>query len=179
MVFVKVDKNNCELDIKLQAELFPVEHSPKQVYEGIETGNPVNYIVYLKGMPIGITGYYFDEKLPDHVFINWFGVLKEYRGKGYGSRITKWLINKCRSLPVKYITTYTDKLVNAESVGLYKKLGFSVLDYDNSEDIAKYTQMGIKNNYVACCKKLKECEDIEFQKLYLKISDDLLEMEND
>ena len=73
MVFVKVDKNNCELDIKLQAEFLKTL--------GIETGNPVNYIVYLKGMPIGITGYYFDEKLPDHVFINWFGVLKSIEAK--------------------------------------------------------------------------------------------------
>ena len=177
MLFKIVDKDNCKLDIDLQAELFPVEESPKQVYEGLKTGNPVNFIVYENDMPIGITGYYFDEKLPEHVFINWFGVLSEYRRKGYGYQIIEWLIKECKKLPVKYLTTYTDKIVNAASVRLYKRLGFSVRDYDNQEDINKFTNLGVENNYVACCLKLKDCEDIEFQKFYLKISDDLLDME--
>lgn len=178
MDFKLVNKENYKLDIQLQGILFPVEKSPKQVYEGLETGNPVNYIVYEGDTPVGITGYYFDKNLPDHVFINWFGVLSEYRCKGFGYKIIEWLINQCKKLPVKYLTTYTDKIVNAESVKLYKRLVFDVRDYDNQEDIKKFTDLGIENNYVACCLKLKDCEDIEFQKLYLKISDDLLEMED-
>ena len=177
MIFEIVDKDNYKLDIVLQAELFPKEKSPKQVYEGLQTGNPVNYIVYKNDTPIGITGYYFDEKLPDHVFINWFGVLSGYRCQGYGHQIIEWLIKECKKFSVKYLTTYTDKIVNAASVRLYKSLGFSVRDYDNQEDINKFTSLGVENNYVVCCLKLKDCEDIEFQKLYLKISDDLLDME--
>ena len=110
--------------------------------------------------------------------INWFGVLKEYRNKGIGTKILKQLISICKQRKENYLTTYTDKFENSESVNLYKKLGFDVRDYVNVDDIKKFSKLGVKNNYVICCYKLKKCEDIEFEKLNLKIYEDLMEMKN-
>ena len=178
MQFVEVTEKNADLSIKLQAILFPKEKSPKQVIKGIKTGNPKNFIAYVDDKPVGIVGYYYDENIPNHIFINWFGVLPEYRQRGYGSLIINWLINLCKNLKGDYLTTYTDKVENSASVGLYKKLGFDVRDYKNQDDIGKFTKLGIENNYVVCCYKLSPCKDIDFENLYLKVYDDLIEMEN-
>ena len=178
MKFVEVNNSNKDLAIKLQAILFPSEKSPKQVIRGIKTNNPKNFIAYRYNKPVGIVGYYFEKNLPDHILINWFGVLKEYRNKGIGTKILKQLISICKQRKENYLTTYTDKFENSESVNLYKKLGFDVRDYVNVDDIKKFSNLGVKNNYVICCYKLKKCEDIEFEKLNLKIYEDLMEMKN-
>lgn len=44
--YIKVIESNKDLAIELQAETFTHERSPKQIEQGIKTGNPINYIVY-------------------------------------------------------------------------------------------------------------------------------------
>ena len=44
--YIKVNENNKDLAIEMQAEIFTHERSPKQIEQGIKTGNPINYIVY-------------------------------------------------------------------------------------------------------------------------------------
>lgn len=175
--YIKVDENNKNLAKKLQADIFIHEYSPKQIDVGIKTGNPINYIVFKDNNPIGIVGYYKDENYPDHLFINWFGVIENERNQGFGKQIMSWLIALCKTKPEKYLTTHTEKIENHASIQMYESLGFEIRDYANEEDISKFTKLGKSNDYVICCYKLKNCKSIQFEKMYLKVSDDLIEME--
>ena len=175
--YIKVDENNKDLAIGLQAEIFSHERSPKQIEQGIKTGNPINYIVYNDQKPVGIVGYYKDANYPEHLFINWFGVVQSERRKGFGKSIMQWLIGQCKNTSAKYLTTYTEKIENYASVKMYESLGFEIRNYANQDDISKFAKLGKPNDYVVCCYKLKNCEPIQFEKMYLKVYDDLIEME--
>lgn len=178
LIFKEVDNFNKNLAIELQAAIFPKEKSPNQVIEGVLTGNPKNFIVYKENTPVGIVGYYTDSNIKNHLFINWFGVLNNHRKNGYGTQILDWLINFCKTKDKSYLTAYTEKQANYAAVQLYKKLGFDVRDYKNKEDISKFTKLSIKNDYVVCMYKLKNCEDIAFEELYLRVYDNLLKLQN-
>lgn len=75
----KVGEKDIKLAQRLQAEIFPNEKSPEQVERGIIYNNSINFIAYYKNEPVGIVGIYFQENLPEHVLLNWYGVLKKKR----------------------------------------------------------------------------------------------------
>ena len=170
----KVTKRNSELAKLLQATIFPDEKSPGQVNVGIETNNPANFIAFNGRAAVGIVGYYKEAELPEHLLINWFGVLPEFRNRGYGSAILKWLIKRGKRRNESYLTTYTEKGVNDAAISLYKKLGFAVIDYCNEEDVKNLQRRGVENNYVICCLELKKNgKKLNFEKINLQISKNL------
>lgn len=170
----KVTKRNSDLAKQLQAAIFPNEKYPMQVDIGIETNNPVNFIAFNGETPVGIVGYYKEPELPEHLIINWFGVLPEFRNLGYGSTILRWLIKSSKKRQEFYLTTYTEKGVNDASIELYKKLGFTIKDYSNKEDIKNLQHQGVDNNYVLCYLELKKKDEkLDFEKINLHISNDI------
>ena len=174
LVIKEVNEELLELATKLQAEIFPNEKSPKQIVTGIKTGNPKNFIAYSNGEPVGIVGYYFSKECPDHVLINWYGVLKQFRRKGYGVKIINWLIKTCKKLNYKYLTTYTDLKENKAAILLYKKMGFEVVNYCNAKDLQRIKDLGIKHKYVLVTKKLKRSKDIDYKMVNLNIAENYL-----
>lgn len=61
-----------------------------------------------------------------HTIVN-FGVIKEYRRKGYGEELLKYLINLCIKRNIDYIYINVDKY-NTSALKLYTKLGFRELN---------------------------------------------------
>ena len=174
----KVDVKNCQLAKNLQAMIFPDEVSPLQIERGIKTNNPQNFIAFDGEGPVGIVGFYKSDDLQDHVLINWFGVLPQFRHNGYGTEILNWLIKKCKKREENYMTTYTEKGVNDSAIALYKKLGFAVKDYGCEEDIKHMKKLGISNNYVTCFLSLKGIKaNFEFEKLNMHIAENMIEIE--
>lgn len=171
---IEVNKDNQSLAIELQAKIFPKEKSPEQIKSGVETGNPKNFIVFNQKEPVGIVGYYFSSLCPEHVLINWYGVLKEYRRQGYGTKILNWLVKTCKKLKYNYLTTYTGVKDNKDAILLYKKLGFDVVDYSNEHDLNKMKAIGIKHKYVLVSKKLRKCKDEEYKNVNLDIAGNYL-----
>ncbi len=89
--YVEVDSNNLKVAVRIQNTIFPLEDGRQNYIEGI-TNDPyrkemVNYIVYNNEIPIGVIGLYSYNEYPSDVWLSWFGVLQEYRQKGYGSKI--------------------------------------------------------------------------------------------
>lgn len=167
---IEVDYDNMNLAIELQTEIFPNEKSPEQIKTGIKEGVPKNYIALINNTAVGIVGYYFIEEYPDCVFLNWFGVLPNFRCKGYGAKILNSFIEQCKNLPHKYLIAYTGKEENKVAIEFYKKMGFEVRDYNNQQDIKELKNIGIKNDFVVICKKLKTKDPIEFECIDYKIA---------
>lgn len=89
--YVEVDSNNLDLAVKIQNIIFPLEDGRQNYIEGI-TNNPyrkemVNYIAYGDEIPVGVVGLYSYNEYPNDAWLSWFGVLEEYRHKGYGSKM--------------------------------------------------------------------------------------------
>ena len=76
-----------------------------------------------KSPNVNYTVFCSSKDLPQHILINWYGVLKEFRCKGFGSQILNWLIDLCKTKDEHYLTTYTHKIANCEACKLYKNDG--------------------------------------------------------
>ena len=175
MKIVEVNRENVNLAIQLQEEIFPNDKSARQVVQGIKTNNPLNYICYKNDRPIGIFGFYYDEKMPEHILLNWFGVLKQERGKGYGKEIILTAIEQAKLSGRKYLTFWTEKEACKAAICLYKKVNFDVRDYCCEKDIKKLQKMGKNPScyVVGVYKLLNDNQQVDFSKLDMNISKQL------
>jgi len=171
MKIVEVDENNFELAIEAQAKIFPKEKSPEQVVLGLKTKNPTNYICFEDDVLVGIFGFYYDEMLPDHVLLNWYGIVPERRRLGFGRKLLLKAIEYAKMTGRKYLTVWTGKEENRIAVELYEKVGFEIADYCCAEDVEKLKAMGDLAEYVVCVYPLTSKKDpIDFEHLNLQIS---------
>ena len=175
MKIVEVNKENYKIAIKLQEEIFPKDKSPEQIITGIKTKNPINYVCYKNDKPVGIFGFYYYESMPDHILLNWYGVLKEYRRLGYGKEIILTAIEYAKQTGKKYLTFWTEKEDCKEAIQLYKKVDFDVRDYCCKEDVEKLKRIGEDpSRYAIGVYSLTDDnEEVDFSKLDMQISKQL------
>lgn len=72
---------------------------------------------------VGTIGYYKSAE-SNYCWMNWFGILKEYRNKGYGKKTLEEFEKYIKNKGVKTIYLYTGKEINKEAVKLYRKCGY-------------------------------------------------------
>ena len=122
--YVEVDSNNLELAINIQNTIFPLEDGRQNYIEGITNDSyrkeMVNYIVYDNEIPIGVVGLYSYNEYPRDAWLSWFGVLQEYRQKGYGSKIFDFFENLALKKGYTSIRVYTDDELD-KAILLYEK----------------------------------------------------------
>ena len=80
----------------------------------------VNYIVYDNEIPIRVVGLYSYNEYPRDAWLSWFGVLQEYRQKGYGSKIFDFFENLALKKGYTSIRVYTDDEFD-KAILLYEK----------------------------------------------------------
>ena len=122
--YVEITNNNLDLAVKIQNTIFPLEDGRQNYIEGI-TKDPyrkemVNYIVYDKEIPIGVVGLYSYNEYPSDAWLSWFGVLQEYRQKGYGSKMFDFFEDLALEKGYKEIRVYTDDAFD-KAILLYEK----------------------------------------------------------
>ena len=83
---------------------------------------------------IGVTGLYRRENDPsDLVWLGWYCVRADQRGKGLGRRLLEWTINIAREEGYKKLELYTSTDPNeARAQELYEKLGFKIVGEEKS-----------------------------------------------
>lgn len=143
--YIEVDSDNLDLAVKIQNTIFPLEDGRQNYIEGI-TNNPyrkemTNYIVYNNGNPIGVVGLYSYNEYPNDAWLSWFGVLEEYRKKGYGSIIFDFFETLARKKGYTSIRVYTDDAFS-KAISLYEKKSMIKEFYKNeleSEEINNET----------------------------------------
>ncbi len=119
-------------------------------------------------------GFTLKKNLPEHVLLNWYGVLRKNRKMGYGKQILKLAIKKAKILfPDKsFLTYYSDKVKNKIAVKLYKKMRFVTKDYCNKKDVAKIEKL-TKNNYVIGIYLLKKVALPNLENINLDIAKEI------
>lgn len=143
--YVVVDSGNLDLAVKIQNTIFPLENGRKNYIEGI-TNDPyrkemINYIVYANENPIGVVGLYAYNEYPKDAWLSWFGVLQEYRQKGYGSKMFDFFASLALAKGYTAIRVYTDDEFDKASL-LYEKKKMIKEFYQNvleSDEINKGT----------------------------------------
>lgn len=135
----QITKENLAKAVKVQNEIFPNENGKQNFIDSI---NGVDYrqelifwLVYLDQTPIGIIGLYAYHKYSKDAWMGWYGILPEYRGKGYGSAIFDFFEQAARGKGYQNIRLYTDSVDNLEATKLYIKKGMISEEYAHPQDI--------------------------------------------
>ena len=138
---VVIDKENLELAIEVQNKIFP-NFSAKTNYTESVNGLTTNiyYLIFKEQECIGISGIYHYDVDKTSAWLGWFGVLSEYRNKGYGSEILRLFEKEAFEAGYEHVRIYTDKYDNDSVLNFYEKNGYIYETYDNLEDsiISKY-----------------------------------------
>lgn len=151
IVLKKLDIDNLELICKIQNTIFPLEDGRQNFIEQINKATYRKeqdyYIVYLENEPIGVTGIYSYHEYPDDAWLGWFGILKEYRHKGYGGIVLDKTMELSKEKGYKNFRLYTDEFAKSAHK-LYRSRGLIEELYDNKEDKDKYIDATI---YIYSC----------------------------
>lgn len=123
--YVEVDQDNLEIAYEIQKTIWTSEPDYQSFYRKIAYPDIYEkfFIVYFDNQPIGITGTYTEDFDLESIWLDWYGILPEYRGNGYGKIILLDTIRYCREfkqfLYFRLDTTYWE---NRPAVCLYDKV---------------------------------------------------------
>lgn len=143
--YVEINNSNLDLAAKIQNTIFPLEDGRQNYIEGITKDSyrkeMINYIVYDNEIPIGVVGLYSYNEYPLDAWLSWFGVLQEYRRKGYGSKMFDFFESLALEKGYNQIRVYTDDNFD-KAILLYEKKKMIKEFYNNeleSEEINNST----------------------------------------
>lgn len=112
----------------------------------IKSGNRLVYIYKINGEFIGEGALVFDTGDSDYtvsdkrVYVSRMIVKKEYRNRGIGSEILKYLIDKAVEMGFNEMTIGVDK-DNVNALRLYKKYGFTEVLFDGADENGEYFKL--------------------------------------
>ena len=112
----------------------------------IASGNRLVFVYKINGEFIGEGALVLDTGDPDYtisgqrVYVSRMIVKKEYRGRGIGSEILEFLINKATEMGFSEMTIGVDK-VNENALHLYRKYGFTEVLFDGADKDGEYYKL--------------------------------------
>lgn len=126
-------KDNIEYAIKIENIIFP-EYNAKNNYLGsLEKDSKTKfYLAYDNNECIGITGIYYYKNDLENAWVAFFGLLEEFRYKGYGKVLLQLTEDLMRDMGFKYSRLFTDRLNNDLAISFYKRNGYVFEKYDSN-----------------------------------------------
>lgn len=134
---ILADRTNFRKAINIQNTIFPEENGTLNILASLDrdlfmekTGlaYPDHHVRYwlaeMNSAYIGITGLYYYDDDPDTVWLGWFGILSDHRGKGYGRILLEKTMDMARAEGFGHLRLYTDYTGNHNAVLLYEQEGF-------------------------------------------------------
>lgn len=123
--FISVQTDNLHIAQEIQKKVFPKEYQ-NDTLENSLTSTPEylsQFWLVKKGKKfIGLTGIYFYPQYPKDAWLNWFGVIPEFRRKGYGRKIFNRTYAYARRLGFDNFRLYTDAKDNENTLAFYRSL---------------------------------------------------------
>lgn len=95
---------------------------------------PVTYLIKHKGKSVGIIGLYELEEYKDVVWLNWYGVLPEYRNHGIGTHAFFKIVELARNYGKKEFRLVTYRVWNNKAQKIYRKTTQIAEEYKNKND---------------------------------------------
>ena len=93
------------------------------------------YIIKSNGLPVGVIGLYMHDELgKDSIWLGWFGVLSQFRGKGIGKRSLLDMIEKAKKFGKNFFRLYTNDIGDSKARPLYRSVMDISEKYNNSND---------------------------------------------
>ena len=139
--YEKITKENIKEAAIIQYKIFPSSCCYLVYLENLENNKelPINYLVYYNEEAIGVIGLYSIKEYEDTIWLSWFGVLEEYRYKGFGTQMFNDIIKKAKTFRKKFLRLYTYEVWNSEAQSFYNK-HMQISEYytnkkDNQHDI--------------------------------------------
>ena len=146
--FDEITKDNLELAVKVQNNIFPEEDGRENYIEAINKDpyrrELIFWLVYDKDEPVGVSGLYSYYEYKDDAWLGWFGVLPDKRNKGYGWKILDHFEDYARKQGYKAVRLYTSEEDNKEAIKLYTKRGMIKEKYNNKDEDKEV----IKSTYI-------------------------------
>ncbi len=132
LTYQKVTHDNLDLLLRLQHSVWPDSAVDEDYINNVDypddTSN-VTWIIYRDEIPIGLTGVFtFDPDESgydrgDSIWMDWFAILPEYRGQGFGKQALFDTINYCRNLgQYRYFRLDTTDRPGRPAVHLYDQV---------------------------------------------------------
>lgn len=112
----------------------------------IASGNRLVYIYKINGEFIGEGALVLDTSDPDYtvsgkrVYVSRMIVKKDYRNRGIGSEILRFLIDKAKAMGYSEMTIGVDK-DNTNALHLYRKFGFTEVLFDGVDENGEYFKL--------------------------------------
>lgn len=119
----KARLEDAEIVVELNRQGFEMSREDAENYalRMLDSDNNVTYVAEWEGRPIGKLGVIYEE---EHVFINGFVVLQEYRGQGYGKQILTTLLARLgQEQGIRHFQLEV-AVDNEKALGLYESCGF-------------------------------------------------------
>ena len=138
--YEKISENNIRLASKIQYEIFPNSSAYLKYLKEMQNKTldlPVDFLIFENDIPIGVVGLYEISKYKDTIWLSWFGVVEDYRYKGYGSQIFEDIINEAKKYNKDFLRLFTYEVWNYEAQDFYKK-HMQIEEYYTNKDDDQY-----------------------------------------
>ena len=112
------------------AAIFPDEPDAQEAFKvSLNRKRGMGYFEYWvlihEGKVIGTTGLYRESATRRDLWLGWFGVVPEHRGKGWGSKLLEFTVAKAQDMKANNLYLWTTNAPDMTvSALLYKKRGF-------------------------------------------------------
>lgn len=137
MKFIKIIKDNIDIAHQMEKEIFPHYDAYNNYLDTFKKdSNNDFWIIEVDNTYVGIAGLYSFKKYPEDAWLGWFGLLKPYRNKGYGSLALKMFEEKARNRGFKYARLFTNRYDNDDAKRFYEKHGYTEEYYELESDPA-------------------------------------------
>lgn len=146
----KVDQSNIETAIRIQNEIFKQDCSNEIIAAANNLNNNEFYLIIEDEKPIGIFELYKFVSNKDTLWINWFGIIKSYRHRGFANMTLKHIEKIADS---NVIRTFVSKS-NKPACRLFDFNNFRVESYLNNKDKLSVVFMSRKSEILIFSKKI-------------------------